>query len=424
LAHVLTLQVQIGSPDTLDIFIERPKPKRVNSFNLNFIDESQKSRLQIEGKNHLQARAQLEEDLRGSEKDNGLSDSKTLRIVANLASNYAQLGDFAAAGLAYQRLLMATEQKEGRWHPTLMPILTDMASACQQQGNYGEAEKYMGHLLKIQDQLLTSEAPASVRAAAAKNLATFAILLDLQGKFAESESQHIKIVQMRESSLGHTADETLKAVENLGHNYRNQKKYPRAISTYQDALERRLKGPERSLSQITSTASKLAEVFEKIGKRAEAEKIRAYWRRRAALRGCWPDPESNLDHELQPITPKTKFGTQKRCWATSKTGSAFEKFRDVCPLLKEVLHSDAELKKGRKAVAPKVSYTCCMVGFSPDAVRPAVVLHCQQMEISCAAEAHLESTTGWKDWSEANPMFLLLIAESALKKLRDSPETP
>ena len=75
-------------------------------------------------------------------------------------------------------------------------------------------------------------------------------------------------------------------------------------------------------------------------------------------------------------------------------------------------------------MAPKVSYTCRMVGFSPDAVRPAVVLHCQQIEISRAAEDRLASTPGWKDWSEANPMFLLLIAESALKNLPDSPEKP
>jgi tetratricopeptide (TPR) repeat protein len=317
---------------------------------------------------------------------------------------------------------MAIEQKEGRWHPSLIYILKDMSSACQQQGNYAQAEQHMKHLLMIQDQLLTSDAPSTIRAAAAENLAAFAMLLDLQDKIAESESHHTQVIETREASLGATHEGTLKAVENLGVNYRNQKKYSKAISTYQDVLERRLNGPDRRSSQVMGTATKLADVFEKIGKRAEAEKLRAYWRRRAALRGCWPDPETNLAEELQPITPKTKFGTRKRCWAVNSTGTVFPKFEEIRPLLEEVLNVVFEANRGKKPAVPKVSYTCCMVGFSPDAVRPAVVLHCAQSAVCRAAEDRLASSPRWKERSEANPMFLLLVAMGSLKALSGASE--
>ena len=92
-------------------------------------------------------------------KNDGPDHPETADSLNDLASLYAEMGDYAKALPLYQRALKIREKALGPDHPHTAIILNNVAESYRENGDFAKAEPLYKRAIKIWENKLGAEAP-------------------------------------------------------------------------------------------------------------------------------------------------------------------------------------------------------------------------------------------------------------------------
>jgi tetratricopeptide (TPR) repeat protein len=192
----------------------------------------------------------------------------TLVTAGNLAASLDRQGKYAEAETMYREVLVVRRRVLGPEHPSTLMTAGNLANALNAQGKYAEAETLNREVLVVQRRVLGPEHPDTLW-----TTGTLAISLDEQGKHAEAETMYREVLMVQRRVLGPEHPDTLVTAGNLAATLNDQGKHAEAETLYREvlAVQRRVLGPEHP--ETLRTAGNLANVLKNEGKHAEAEKM-------------------------------------------------------------------------------------------------------------------------------------------------------
>jgi tetratricopeptide (TPR) repeat protein len=199
----------------------------------------------------------------------GIEHIDTMRAMANIARNYADLGDYNEAEKLEKQILDTMNRILGVEHPDTISVMANLAATYADLENYTEAVKLQKEVLNARNRILGVEHPDTVSAMA--NLAaTYAYL----GNYTEAVKLQKEVVDARIRILGVEHPHTIMAMGNLAVKYGSLGKYIEAEKLQNQILEAsiRISGVEHP-NTIMAMAN-LAAIYEGLGKYNEAEKIK------------------------------------------------------------------------------------------------------------------------------------------------------
>ena len=219
------------------------------------------------------------------------------KLLHNVGVYCLHSGMYNESGAVIRRALEAREERLGLDHPHTLKSLSLLASLLHHQGRYGEAEVIHCQVLKERERMFGPDHPDTLSClrsiavsqyrqgkeeaettcqwavermvkvlgpghiSTAAAFSTLAAGFHAQGKYAEAEELHRRVLLVREGTLGEEHDDTIEAMGNLAAALRHQGKYEQAEALNRRGLlasERRL-GPEhpRTLLMLSNIASGL-----------------------------------------------------------------------------------------------------------------------------------------------------------------------
>jgi serine/threonine protein kinase/Tfp pilus assembly protein PilF len=236
----------------------------------------------------------------------------------NSLNNYGLLlwtkGDYSRAEPLFAEALATGRRTRGSDHPETLISMNHMGSVLQSQGKLYEAEPFfrealerrraalgddhpdtlnsinnLSHLLQTQGKLseaepICKEALDRCRRVLGDDhgntlivMMNYASLLRAQQRYAEAEPVQREVLQKCRRVLGDAHPRTLVAINNLGSLLREQQKFSEGETLLREAVERSVENPNIGPDHPNTRASaaSLALCLEALGRRDDAESVRA-----------------------------------------------------------------------------------------------------------------------------------------------------
>ncbi len=151
-----------------------------------------------------------------------------------LADRYRELGLHAAALPLQERALATRRRVLGEEHPDTLRSIASMAVLVDAQGKLAESEPYYREALEKRRRVLGEEHPDTL-----KSIASLGSLLEAQGKYAEAERYTREAMEKSRRVLGEEHPDTLHAIASMGSVLQAEGRYAEAEAYYREALEKR-----------------------------------------------------------------------------------------------------------------------------------------------------------------------------------------
>jgi tetratricopeptide (TPR) repeat protein len=178
------------------------------------------------------------------------------------AGKYSEAIPFA------QRALVIREKTRGPNHPSLAPVLTNLAALYEALGRYTEAEPLYKRALTIFEKSLGPDHPNI-----AKVLNGMAVLYKNQGRYTDAEPLYKRAVAIGEKKLGPNHPDLATYLNNLATLYYDQNRFGDAESLYKRALaiEEKALGPDHP--DVAGKSYALAAVYQSQARYVDAEQL-------------------------------------------------------------------------------------------------------------------------------------------------------
>jgi CHAT domain-containing protein/Tfp pilus assembly protein PilF len=211
----------------------------------------------------------------------------------NLALLYVDMGNYSDAEPLYQRSLAIREQAFGSDHPEIAIALNNLAELYREMGNYSEAEPLFQRSLAIVEQAYSSDHPEIARA-----LNNLASLYHSMGNYSEAEPLYQRAVTIAEQALGRDHPNIATSLNNLARLYADMKNYKEAEPLFRRSLAIREQTLGSDHPDVDSTLNNLAELYQAMGNYSEAESLyqRSLAIREQALGSDHPSVANSLNN--------------------------------------------------------------------------------------------------------------------------------
>lgn len=186
-----------------------------------------------------------------------------------LADHYSSEGSYAAAELAYKRVLAIQEETLGSDHLEVADTLEQIARVSSEQRKYADAEPLYRQALAIRERAWGADDPQMVQ-----SLQAFADWYVDQERHAEAGPLYERALRIQEQALGPEHADLTKSLHKLADTHVAQGNYAEAVPLYRRAIaihEQELGGfgnPE-----LATILDAYAILLEKMDRLAEAEEV-------------------------------------------------------------------------------------------------------------------------------------------------------
>jgi serine/threonine protein kinase len=185
-----------------------------------------------------------------------------------LAATYLSLGEYAGAGIHWERAHALRAQRLGPEDSKTLHAAANLAVALKLQGKFAEAEILAKDTLETRRRLLGTEAPETL-----VSLGDLGSIYSKQGKLAETEEVYAEVLAIRRRVSGPDHSDTITAMNNLAGALLHREKNVEGEQLRLEVLESatRVLGPEHPNTLMAM--HNVAHMYMNFGNTTEAERF-------------------------------------------------------------------------------------------------------------------------------------------------------
>jgi eukaryotic-like serine/threonine-protein kinase len=202
--------------------------------------------------------------------DSGLSQDPELqaRLMYTMATVYRNLGLYSRAQPLIEKALQIQERVLGSEHPDTLRSKSSLAWCLSQEGHYGMAEKLERDTLNSDHRVLKANDPDTL-----SSISNLAWILSQEGQYGEAERLGRSNLAAEVRIFGSDDERTIRSTNNLASTLFEEGKYGEAENLERDALARERRRFGADHPDTLATAANLASILQDEGHYDEAEDV-------------------------------------------------------------------------------------------------------------------------------------------------------
>jgi len=224
-------------------------------------------KFRLEGR-YVEASAEYEKAVKLAKEIYGLDNSKTVRLINNLAAVYYYQGKYADAERYFKQTLVVRKEALDPEHPDIATAFNNLAALYYSQGRYDEAEPLFKQALTIEEKIFGKE---DIKITV--NLYNLGMLYLTQGRYVEAGRLLRHALEIKEENLPPDHPDIAASIWSLGRLCWAMGKYDEAEPLLRRALEVEKKALGEDHPAIIPRLQNLAALYDLIGKYFEAEQL-------------------------------------------------------------------------------------------------------------------------------------------------------